>query len=242
MKRLIKNLMFVMVVVSLSACNPGDLNKVLGAVLEDGAGLTDSQIGSGLKEALTQGISKGADRLSVRDGFLKGAYKILLPDEVQKVTSRLSGIPGFTQVENKMLELVNRGAEDAAKTAKPIFVSAIKQMSFRDAVGILMGGNNAATDYLKSATQSKLYTAFKPEIVKSLDKVNATSTWNKAVTTYNKIPLVNKVNPDLDDYVTNKALDGLFQMVAKEEANIRKNPAARVTDLMKQVFAKQDNK
>ncbi len=242
MIRLVKNLMFVMVMLSLSACNPGDLDKVLGAVLEDGSALTDAQVGGGLKEALTQGIGKGADRLSMKDGFLRGAYKILLPEEVQKVTSRLQNVPGFTSVENKMLELVNRGAEDAAKKAKPIFVSAIKQMTFRDAMGILMGGNNAATDYLKKATHSKLYAAFKPEIVKSLDKVNATGTWKKAMTTYNKIPLVNKVNPDLDDYVTNQALSGLFKMVAKEETNIRKNPTARATDLMKKVFAKQDNK
>ena len=242
MIRLMKNLMFAFAVLSLSACNPGDLDKVLGAVLEDGGGLTEAQVGSGLKEALTQGIGKGADRLSMKDGFLKGAYKILLPEEVQKVTSRLQNVPGFTQVENKMLELVNRGAEDAAKKAKPIFVSAIKQMTFRDAMGILMGGNNAATDYLKKATSSKLYSAFKPEIVKSLDKVNATGTWKKAMTTYNRIPLVNKVNPDLDDYVTNQALNGLFKMVAKEETNIRKNPAARATDLLKKVFAKQDNK
>lgn len=235
-----KKLMFVFVVMSLAACNPGDLNKVLGAVLEGDSPLTDAQIGGGLKEALTQGISKGSDRLSMRDGFMKSAYKILLPEEVQKVTGKLQNIPGFTNVENKMLELVNRGAEDAAKQAKPIFVNAIKQMTFRDAMGILMGGNNAATDYLKKATSNQLYKAFKPEIVKSLDKVNATKTWNKAITTYNRIPLVNKMNPDLDDYVTNQALNGLFKMVAKEEAQIRKNPAARATDLMKRVFAKQD--
>jgi len=212
----------------------------MAGTLLDGAALTPQQIGLGLKEALNVGISQGADRLSAKDGFLKSSYKILLPEEVQKVTNRLSGLPGFTAVEGKMIELLNRAAEDAAKSAKPIFVSAIKQMSFTDATDILMGSNNAATNYLQKTTFNQLTNAFRPKVVKSLDRVNATKYWNDVITKYNAIPFVSKVNPDLDDYVTQQALTGLFGMVEKKELGIRKNVSERKTDLLKKVFAKQD--
>jgi len=213
-----------------------------GDVLAGGGELTSLEIGNGLKEALNIGISKGADRLSVKDGFMKSAYKILLPDEVQKVTQRLSGIPGFDQAENKMLELLNRAAEDAATEAKPIFVKAIKEMTFQDATSILMGEKNAATQYLHRKTYSALESAFQPKVKTSLDRVKATEFWNKAANTYNKIPLVTKVNPDIDKYVTSKALVGLFGMVTKEELQIRNNVGSRTSDLLKKVFAKQDNR
>ncbi len=235
---MLKRILFLLVVFQLTACT--ELQNIAGSVLEDG--LTSDQIGAGLKEALNVGISKGADQLSRKDGYFKSAYKILLPDEVRKVTNKLQNIPGFTQVEDKMLELLNRAAEDAAKSAKPIFVDAIKQMTFRDATNILMGADNAATDYLHRSTNSKLYNAFQPKVVQSLDRVNATEYWGKAVNAYNKIPFVEKLNPRLDDYVTNKALNGLFSMVEKKERGIRKNVSERTSDLLRKVFAKQDNK
>jgi len=234
-----KKIMLILVVVQLTACT--ELQNIAGSMLESGE-LTSAQIGAGLKEALNIGISNGADKLSQKDGYLKSAYKIFLPEEVQKVTERLQVIPGFDNVENRMLELLNRGAEDAAKKAKPIFVSAIKSMTIRDAMDILMGQDNAATDYLNRSTNKQLYSAFKPEVRKSLDKVNATKYWKDAITAYNKIPFVQKMNPDINDYVTNEAMKGLFSMVEKKEIDIRKNVSARPTDLLKRDFAKQDNK
>lgn len=199
-----------------------------------------SEIGQGLKEALKNGIGKGADALSQRDGYLKSAYKILLPSDVRKVTDKLKNVPGFSNIENELLEKMNRGAEDAAKEAKPIFVSAITSMTFNDATNILLGSDNAATDYLNRTTSTQLYSSFNPKIVASLDKIGANSLWKKAADAYNKIPLVTKVNNDLDDYVTKEALKGLFGKIAEEEKNIRRNKSLRNTDLLKKVFAKQD--
>lgn len=204
--------------------------------------LTSAEIASGLKQALEFGISEGAQRLSEPDGYYKSIYKILLPPEARKVTERLQAIPGFSNVEEIILEKINRGAEDAAKKAAPIFVDAIKAMSFNDALGILMGENNAATTYLHQATYDRLYQAFNPVIIESLDKFNARQYWADAVNTYNKIPFIEKANPDLDDYVTQEALEGLFSMVAKKELDIRNNVSARTTDLLRRVFAKQDNR
>jgi hypothetical protein len=132
---------------------------------------------------------------------------------------------------------MNRAAEDAAKSAAPIFINAIKQMSIQDAWGILKGGDTAATAYLRTTTTSPLTEAFRPVIETSLDKVNATQYWNTVFTTYNKMPLTNKVDPDLSAYVTEKALSGIFYQVALQEAQIRANPAARTTDILKKVFS-----
>jgi Protein of unknown function (DUF4197) len=201
---------------------------------------TMEEIGRGLKEALSNGISKGVDILSAKDGYFKSAYKILLPDEVQKVTGRLKNVPGFTNLENELLEKINRGAEDAATEAKPIFVSAIRSLTFQDASNILLGADNAATDYLNRTTNSQLYEKFNPKIVASLDKIGANGLWKKAADAYNKIPLITKVNNDLDDYVTKEALKGLFSKVGEEEKNIRRNRGARTSELLRKVFAKQD--
>jgi hypothetical protein len=199
-----------------------------------------AEISQGLKEALKNGISKGADALSQRDGYFKSAYKILLPADVRKVTDKLKNVPGFSNLENELLEKMNRGAEDAAKEAKPIFVSAITGMSFNDATNILLGPDNAATEYLNRTTNQQLYEKFNPKIVASLDKIGANNLWKKAADAYNKIPLVTKVNNDLDDYVTKEALKGLFAKIAEEEKNIRRNKGSRSTELLKKVFAKQD--
>ena len=201
---------------------------------------TLAEINQGLKEALKNGISKGADALSQRDGYFKSAYKIQLPADIRKVTDKLKNVPGFSNLENELLEKMNRGAEDAAKEAKPIFVSAITGMSFNDATNILLGPDNAATEYLNRTTNQQLYEKFNPKIVASLDKIGANNLWKKAADAYNKIPLVTKVNNDLDDYVTKEALKGLFAKIAEEEKNIRRNKGSRSTELLKKVFAKQD--
>jgi hypothetical protein len=236
-----KQMTFILALLSLTACDTTNLNSVLGTVLGENA-LTSTEIGNGLKEALEIGISKGAERLSRENGYFQSPYKILLPEEARKVTDRLQNIPGFSNLEANVLEKINRGAEDAASKAKPIFVNAIKSMTITDALGILKGDKNAATTYLKRVTYQQLYNEFNPVIVASLDKFNARDYWSNAVNTYNRIPLVNdQVDPDLDDYVTNKALDGLFAQVAKEELDIRNNIGARTTDLLRKVFAAQDN-
>ncbi len=204
--------------------------------------LTEADVAAGLKEALTIGSGKGADQLSQLDGYYKSPYKILLPAEARQITERLKVVPGFSDVEEVILERINRGAEDAAAKAKPIFVNAIRQMTITDAMNILMGNNDAATRYLERSTFDALYREFNPVIVESLDKFNARKYWADAVNAYNRIPLVNKANPSLDDYVTREALKGLFAIVEKEEQNIRSNLSARTSDLLKRVFAKQDKK
>lgn len=239
---MLKRILFILLVTQLTACTTAEIQSVLDT-LSEGNALTSAEIGEGLKQALEIGIGKGSDRLSQKDGYFKSSYKILLPEEARTVTDKLQNIPGFKEVEDIILEKINRGAEDAAKKAKPIFVDAIKKMTFNDALNILMGDDNAATVYLNDATYASLYQEFNPIIVESLDKFNARQYWADAVNTYNAIPFIGeKVNDDLDDYVTSEALNGLFDMVAKEELNIRKNVSARTTDLLKRVFAKQDNK
>lgn len=222
------------------SCTPAELQQAIGTVLGENSPLTATEAGAGLKEALTLGIGKGSERLSQLDGYFKSQYKILLPPEARKVTEKLQNIPGFASLEGTILEKINRGAEDAAKKAKPIFVDAITQMTFTDAMNILMGQQNAATSYLHQATYQQLYATYSPVIIESLDKFEARKYWSEAVNFYNKIPLVEKANPDLGDYVTTEALKGLFSMVEKEELNIRHNVSARTSDLLKKVFAKQD--
>lgn len=239
---MLKRSFFLLLIVQLTACTTAEIQSVLDTISESNE-LTSAEIGSGLKQALEIGIGKGSDRLSQTDGYFKSSYKILLPEEARKVTEKLENVPGFKEVEDIILEKINRGAEDAAKKAKPIFVDAIKGMTFNDALNILMGDNDAATNFLHQATYDQLYQEFNPIIVESLDKFNARKYWSDAVNTYNAIPFIGqKVNDDLDDYVTTEALKGLFDMVAKEELNIRKNVSARTTDLLQRVFARQDNK
>jgi hypothetical protein len=228
---------FLFVVCLYFSCDV--LQEVQGSVLQQDP--TNSEIIAGLKEALNNGISHGSDQLSQTDGYYKSVYKILLPEDARKVTERLKIIPGFSDAEERLVEKLNRAAEDAAKGAKPIFVNAIRQMSIQDALGILMGEKDAATRYLEKTTYDPLFETFSPVIKESLDKVEALSYWEQLITAYNKIPLVQKMNPRLDDYVTEKALNGLFAMVEKEERAIRKDPVNRTTALLKKVFAKQDS-
>ncbi|MES2374354.1 MAG: DUF4197 domain-containing protein [Bacteroidota bacterium] len=217
----------------------GLINKAKDAVSgKTGSPLSTDEIVSGLKEALAQGSQKGSNTLSQVDGFFaNAALKILLPAEAQKVENTLRKVGLGKQVDDAILSM-NRAAEDAAKSAAPIFMSAIKQMSFQDAVGILKGGDTAATGYLRGKTTGELNAAFRPVIEQSLEKVNATKYWNTLITSYNKVNILGgqKINPDLSAYVTDKALNGIFYQVALEEKNIRKDPLARGSDILKKVF------
>ena len=239
-QQLFKPLIITLLVASFSVgCTTQQIQQALETLATET--LSNEEVASGLKQALEFGITEGAQRLSQKDGYFKSQYKILLPAEARKVTDKLQNIPGFNQVEEVILEKINRGAEDAAKRAKPIFADAIKQMTFSDAMNILMGNDNAATSYLNRTTYNNLYQEFNPVIVNSLDKFNARKYWSDAVTAYNKLPFVDPVNTDLDDYVTKEALSGLFSMIEKKEKDIRTNVSARTTSLLKKVFAKQDN-
>ncbi len=205
-------------------------------------GLSQGEIASGLKEALNNGIDKQVVKLTSVDGFYKNEMvKILLPDELKKVDKGLRDI-GMGKLADEGLKVLNRAAEDAVKQATPIFVDAIKNMSFTDAKNILLGSENSATTYLQNSTSTALYTQFNPVIKNSFAKVGADKVWSNIITKYNSIPLVKKVNPDLTDYTTNKAMEGVFKMVAVEEKNIRTNLSSRTSDLLKRVFALQDNK
>lgn len=199
-------------------------------------GLDQDEVGRGLKEALNKGIEKGVDKLSVKDGYFKDdQIKLMLPKEAQKVEAKLRKL-GQGEKVDATIESLNRAAEDAAGSAKELFVSAIKNLTLKDAVNILNGADDAATVYLSNSTRAQLMDRFSPIIKASLDKVGATAQWAKLFNTYNKIPFVEKVNPDLVAYTTDKAIDGLFIQVAKQELEIRKNPAARTTALLKKVF------
>jgi len=212
------------------------VDKKIEAVKPSSAGLSQEEVGAGLKEALTKGIEKGVDQLSKPDGFFKDlSIKIPLPEEANKVETKLRSIGQGKKVD-ETIESINRAAEDATTASKDIFVKAIKGMSINDAMSILRGDENAATKFLDKSTRADLISKFEPIVKISLDKVGATKNWNTIFSTYNKLPFVEKVNPDLVEYATGKAIDGLFIQIAKEELKIRQDPAARVTDLLKKVF------
>ncbi|HRX28940.1 MAG TPA: DUF4197 domain-containing protein [Saprospiraceae bacterium] len=221
-----------------SSCDPKDLDKILGTA--GSALLTDADISSGLKEALDNGVKVSVQKLSATDGYYQSAYKILLPAEANKVIDKLKFIPGFENLQEEAIKRVNRAAEDAATKAGPIFFDAIKGMSFSDVTNVLMGPKNAATNYLHDHTYQSLYGEFNPVIMNSLNKFGALDLWSDAINTYNQIPFITKLNPDLGDYVTNKALDGLFSLIEKKEYGIRTDISQRTSSLLKKVFAKQD--
>jgi hypothetical protein len=199
--------------------------------------LTDEEVSGGLKEALLQGITKGVETVSQPDGYFKDELiMILMPDEAEKVESTLRKIGLGSQVDDA-IESMNRAAEDAASGALDIFVGAIRKMTFQDAMSLLRGEEDAATQYLDRTTRDDLTEKFQPVISTSLDKVNATRYWETVFESYNKVPFVKPVDTDLEAYVTGKAIDGLFVQVAKQEKEIRQNPGARTTDLLRKVFA-----
>ncbi|MBV9988419.1 MAG: DUF4197 domain-containing protein [Chitinophagaceae bacterium] len=234
-------LMAVLAMAGISAQSQGLkglINKakqaVSGTTAADAAG---SDIAEGLKAALTQGAEKGTAVLSKPDGFFaNAALKILMPPEAQKIETTLRRVGMGRQVDEAVLSM-NRAAEEACKSAAPIFINAIRQMSFQDAVSILRGPDTAATGYLRNKTTVELTNAFRPVIEQSLQKVDATKYWNGLISGYNKFTL-QKINPDLVAYVTERALNGIFLQIADEEKNIRQNPMARTSDILRKVFAK----
>lgn len=223
----------------MMACTTAQINQALSdanKVMTGEKPLTTAEVGDGLKEALIKGISNGSDLASQLDGYFKNPeIKIPFPPDVKRVEDRLRQL-GLGGEVDKFVMTLNRGAEEAAKEAKPIFISAIKQMTIEDAWGILKGNENAATQYLQRTTTAQLKEKFTPVVQSALNKVNATKYYTDIVTRYNSIPMVQKVNPDLNDYATDMAIQGLFTMIAKEEKNIRQDPVARTTDLLKRVF------
>ncbi|PCJ63119.1 MAG: hypothetical protein COA58_16540 [Bacteroidetes bacterium] len=220
-------------------------------VLESGggtglAGITQNEAVSGLKQALEVGVTNGTSFLGKKDGFLKNAaYKILMPPEVQNAVSKIKGNPITNALAgpylDKVVTAMNSGAENAMAEAKPIFVNAIKSMSISDAIGIVTGGEGAATNYLKRTTSTQLQSKFKPVIKNSLDKVNVNDPWTKVTTAYNTV-MGKSVKTDLNEYVTDKAMTALFSRVKQEEDKIRANPIARTTDILKKVFGYADSK
>ena len=218
------------------------LNKVKDELSKITSQTGTVDIAGGLKEALNNGITKQVSKLTVVDGFYKNELvKIVLPEELQKVDKTLRKL-GMSKLANDGIRSLNRATEDAVKEATPIFVNAIKDMSFSDAKSILMGNDFAATDYLKGATSAALYTKFSPVIQKSIGKVGADKIWATIIKKYNTIPMVSKINPDITDYVTNKSMEGVFKMISIEEKNIRTNLNSRTSETLKKVFAMQDKK
>ncbi|MBK8141656.1 MAG: DUF4197 domain-containing protein [Chitinophagaceae bacterium] len=201
------------------------------------SGITENEAGQGIKEALTNGVTTAVLNLNKTDGFFGSEfYKMLLPPDAKKVESTLRNIGMGGQVDKAILA-INRGAEDAVGFAKPIFVDAIKEMTLKDALNIIKGPKDGATNYFKDRTKEKLITAFTPSVKSSLDKTDATKYYSDIITSYNKLPTTfKKINPDLTSYVVGRAVDALFDQVAKEEANIRANPLARTSDMLKKVF------
>jgi Protein of unknown function (DUF4197) len=236
-----KYIIFISSILLLS-CTAAQINQAMSdanSILTTEQPLTSGEVGSGLKEALINGISKGADLTSQVDGYFKNPeIKIPFPPDVKKVEDKLRQI-GLGGEVDKFVMTLNRGAEDAAKEAKPIFIAAIKQMTIDDAFALLKGQPDAATQFLKRTTTAQLKEKFKPVVQASLDKVSATKYYGDIVNNYNRIPFIDKVNPDLNDYATDMAIQGLFTMIAKEEKNIRQDPLARTTELLKRVFGSQ---
>ncbi|WP_276167694.1 DUF4197 domain-containing protein [Zobellia alginiliquefaciens] len=233
-----KKLIILFFALSLTSCH--ELQQVVNQLPQGEAGLGNDQIAAGLRQALDKGIQSQVSKLTQEDGFLKNeAVKILLPEELQKVDKTLRDI-GLGSLADEGLKVLNRAAEDAVGEATPIFVDAVKGITFSDAKNILLGSDNAATQYLTSATQTQLYAKFNPVIKNSFSKVGADKIWSNLITKYNNIPLTKKVNPDLTDYVTQEALNGVYTMIAVEEKEIRNNTASRTTDLLKRVFSLQD--
>ncbi|QTD37432.1 DUF4197 domain-containing protein [Polaribacter batillariae] len=234
-----KKILVLLVAINFAGC--AELQNVVNN-LPNGTGLSQDQIGKGLRQALDNGIKNQVSKLTSKDGFYRNELvKIVLPKELQAVDKGLRKI-GLSNLADEGIKVLNRAAEDAVKTATPIFVNAVKNITFADAKDILLGDQNAATSYLKAKTSQKLFASFSPVIDKSFSKVGADKVWNQLISRYNSIPFVSKVNPDLTQYVTNEALNGVFTMIAVEEKGIREKVGLRNTALLRQVFALQDNK
>ena len=237
---MIKRILVLVIAIQFAGC--AELQNVINQLPNGGGVLSQEQIGNGLRQALDNGIKNQVTKLTSKDGFYRNELvKILLPQELQAVDKGLRKI-GLSNLADEGIKVLNRAAEDAVKTATPIFVNAVKEITFNDAKNILLGEQNAATAYLQSKTSESLYTSFSPVINNSFSKVGADKIWNNLITKYNSIPFVNKVNPDLTAYVTNQALKGVFTMITQEEKGIREKVGLRNTALLQKVFALQDNR
>jgi hypothetical protein len=233
-----KKIVLAILIFQLVAC--GELQQVVNQLPQGSSGIGTLDIAAGLREALDLGIDKQVSKLTQEDGFFKNdLVKILLPYELRRVDKTLRDI-GLGKLADEGLKVLNRAAEDAVGEATPIFITAVKEITFNDAKSILLGADDAATAYLTKSTQDALYLKFNPVIQKSFEKVGADKIWNNLITKYNSIPLTTDVNPDLTDYVTQEALKGVYTMIAQEEKEIRTRVSSRSTDLLKKVFAMQD--
>lgn len=233
-----KQILLLLLAVSLaaSAHTQNILDKAKEALTGTKSNVTEEEAGNGVKAALDKGIHSAVSFLNKPDAFFKSElYKVLLPPDAQKMEKTLRDI-GFGKMVDDAIEAINRGAEDAVGYATPIFVDAIKEMTVTDALKLVTGGKTSITEYFKSKTSAKLKAAFIPVINKSLEKTNATKYYGDAVNRYNKVPFVKKMNPDLADHVAEKTLFALFDRIAVEEANIRSNPLARTSEILKKVF------
>lgn len=236
---MIRKFFAFILVFNLTAC--AELQDVVNSIPQGGGGvLSNADIAAGLRQALDLGIDKQVSKLTQKDGFFKNELvKILLPDELKKVDKALRDI-GLDNLADEGLKVLNRAAEDAVGEATPIFVNAVKDITFNDAKNILLGNDDAATQYLTGKTQTALYNSFKPVINNSFSKVGADQIWANLITKYNAIPFTSNVNPDLTEYVTGEALKGVYTMIAVEEKEIRNKISSRTTDLLQKVFALQD--
>ena len=235
---MIKRILILVIAIQFSGC--AELQKAISQLPSDSVGLSQEQIGNGLRQALDNGIKNQVTKLTSKDGFYRNEMvKILLPEELQVVDRVLRNI-GLGNLADEGIKVLNRAAEDAVKTATPIFVNAVKEITFVDAKNILLGDTDAATTYLQSKTSESLYASFTPVINTSFSKVGADKVWSSLISKYNSIPFVKKVNPDLTGYVTDQALKGVFTMITEEEKGIRAKLGLRNTASLKQVFALQD--
>ncbi len=239
---MIKCLFLIFCVFTSLSCTSQEIQKGV-EIFNEGLNsktLTSSEAGAGLKSALTRGAEVAGSQLSMKNGFYGNpAIKILFPEELRKVESQLRDL-GLGALADQTIESFNRAAENAAEKAYPILKSAITAMTIQDAMDILLGENDAATNYLRKKTTSKLTSAFRPVVKKSADKVYATKYWGQVAQSYNRIPMVKKIPEDITGYITDKTLQGLFYRIEKEEMAIRENPAARVNDLLERVFGYAD--
>lgn len=236
-----KNIIWISAILILPSCSSGQFNvgkigKDLEKAVNSGKPLSNQEVIDGLKQALSIGSQNASGTASKVDGYFKNPkIKIPFPPSAAKMEKQLRSIGMSKQVDQFILTM-NRAAEDAAKQAAPIFVDAVKGMTITDGMNILRGADTAATGYLRQRTSTTLHSKFKPVIRTATQKVEVTKYWNPLITAYNRIPMVEKMNPDLEEYITQMGLSGLFFLVAQEEIKIRKDPAARVTDLLKKVF------
>jgi hypothetical protein len=234
---MIRRILVLFIAFQFAGC--AELQKVVNN-LPTGAGLSQDQIANGLREALDNGIKNQVSKLTSKDGFYRNELvKIILPEELQAVDKGLRRL-GLSNLADEGIKVLNRAAEDAVKTATPIFINTVKEISFNDAKNILLGDKDAATSYLQAKTTQNLYKSFIPVIANSFSKVGADKVWNNLISRYNAIPFVNKVNPDLTNYVTTQTLKGVFRMIEVEEKGIREKAGLRTSILLKQVFALQD--